>query len=38
MAYENVISNKNTQSETKAKVTGLLRKFKNYNYITLTCL
>ena len=38
MANENVISNKNTQSETKAKVTGLLRKFKNYNYITLTCL
>ena len=27
-----------TQSETRAKVTGLLEKFKNYNYITLTCL
>ena len=32
MAYENVISDKNTQSETKAKVT------ENYSYITLTCL
>ena len=38
MAYENVIGNENTQSETRAKVTGLLKKFKNYNYITMTCL
>ena len=32
MAYENVISDTNTQSEAKANVTGPL------NYITLTCL
>ena len=38
MAYENVISDENTQSETRAKATGLLKKFKNYNYITMTCL
>ena len=38
MAYENVISNKNAQSETRAKVIGLLKKFKDCNYITLTCL
>ena len=37
MAYENVISNEKTQSETRAKVIGLLKKFKNYNYITLSC-
>ena len=38
MAYENVISDENTQSETRTKVTGLLKKSKNYNYITMTCL
>ena len=38
MAYENVISDENTQSEAKAKVTGWLKKFKNYNYMTMTCL
>ena len=38
MAYENVISDENTQSETGAKVTGLMKKLKNYNYITMTCL
>ena len=38
MAYENVISDENTQSEIRAKVAGLLKKFKNYNYITMTCL
>ena len=26
------------QSETRAKVTSLLKKFKNYNYIKMTCL
>ena len=35
---ENVISDENTQSETRAKFIGLLKKFKNYNYITMTCL
>ena len=38
MAYENVIIDENTQSKTRANVTGLLKKFKNYNYITLTRL
>ena len=38
MAYENVIRDENTQSEIRAKVTGLLKKFKNYSYITMTCL
>ena len=38
MAYENVISDENTQSETRTKVTGLMKKSKNYNYITMTCL
>ena len=38
IAYENVISDENTQSKTRAKVTGLLKKFKNYDYITLTGL
>ena len=38
MAYENVISDENTQSKTRANVTGLLKKFKNYNDITLTRL
>ena len=37
-AYENVISDENTKSETRAEVTGLLKKFKNYNYVTMTCL
>ena len=37
MAYENAISDKN-KSETRAKVTSLLKKFKNYNYIKMTCL
>ena len=35
---ENVISDENTQSKTRAKFIGLLKKFKNYNYITMTCL
>ena len=34
---EDVISDENTQSETRAKFIGLL-KFKNYNYITMTWL
>ena len=34
MAYENIISNKNSQRETRARFTGLMKKFKNYNYIT----
>jgi hypothetical protein len=38
MAYENVVSDKKTRSETKAKVAGLLKKFKNYHYIVLTCV
>ena len=38
MAYENVISDKNTKRETRVKVTGLLKKFKSYNYIILTWL
>ena len=38
MAYENVISDENTKSETRTKVTGLMKKSKNYNYITMTCL
>ena len=38
MTYENVISDENSQSETRAKITGLLKQFKNYNYRTLTYL
>ena len=38
LSLKNDIRNKNIRSEIRAKVTGLLMKFKNYDYITLTCL
>lgn len=38
MAYENVISDEKTIPETRAKVIGLLKKFKNFGILTLTCL
>ena len=36
-AYENVVSDKRTKEETKAKVRGLLSKFRNYRFLAYTC-
>lgn len=37
LAYENVIADKVTKEETRAKVKGLLRSFRNYEYLALVC-
>ena len=38
MAYENIKADPKTRNETKAKVTGLLKKFKNYRFLVLSCV